>query len=121
MASKKKNPKNPAAKAAKTPKKAAQASPVPEPETQAAPAAAGDPTQAKPLSAVAAALRVLTETGQPMTCPELIAAMAEKGYWSSPAGKTPASTLYSALTREIKTKKDQARFRKTQRGQFGLA
>jgi hypothetical protein len=53
---------------------------------------------------VAAALRVLTETGQPMTCPELIAAMAEKGYWSSPAGKTPASTLYSALTREIKTK-----------------
>jgi hypothetical protein len=34
-----------------------------------------------------------------MTCPELIQAMAVKGYWMSPAGKTPAATLAAALAR----------------------
>ncbi len=47
--------------------------------------------------------------------------MAARGYWTSPGGKTPASALYAALTREIQTKKDQARFRKSGRGTFGLA
>jgi len=73
------------------------------------------------LSAVAAAARVLSESGQAMTCPELIANMAAKGYWTSPAGKTPAATLYAALAREIHTKKQAARFRKTERGKFALA
>jgi hypothetical protein len=87
-------------------------------KTQAAP-----PTEAvsKRLSALDAAARVLAETGQPMRCTELIAAMSAKGYWTSPAGKTPASTLYAALLRELRTKKDQARFRKTERGKFSLA
>ena len=48
----------------------------------------------------------------------MIQAMAAKGYWTSPAGKTPAATLYSALMRETKTKGNQARFQKTARGQF---
>jgi DNA ligase D-like protein (predicted ligase) len=87
-------------------------------ETKPAVAAA---STTKPLSAVAAAARVLAESGQAMSCPELIAAMAAKGYWSSPAGKTPASTLYAALLREINTKKDASRFRKTDRGKFTLA
>jgi len=39
-------------------------------------------------------------------------------YWTSPAGKTPAATLYSALLREVKTKANQARFQKAARGQF---
>jgi hypothetical protein len=56
-----------------------------------------------------------------MTCPELIQAMASKGYWTSPAGKTPAGTLHAAIAREIKLKKEQSRFRKTERGKFGLA
>jgi len=56
-----------------------------------------------------------------MTCPELIAAMAAQGYWTSPAGKTPQATLHAALTREIKIKKDQSRFRKTERGKFTVA
>jgi hypothetical protein len=98
------------------------------PSTTKAPAAAkgrGHRTNSAPnkpakLSAVAAAAKVLAETGQPMTCPELIQAMAAKGYWSSPAGKTPAATLYSALLREINTKADAARFRKVQRGKFAL-
>ena len=70
------------------------------------------------LSALDAAAKVLQESGQPMNCPEMIAAMAAKGYWNSPAGQTPASTLYSALSREIKIKGNQARFQKTARGQF---
>ena len=49
-------------------------------------------------SALAAAVRVLAESGQLMTTGELIEAMAAKGYWKSPGGKTPAATLYSATT-----------------------
>ena len=44
--------------------------------------------------------------------------MAGKGYGTSPGGKTPAATLYSAMLREIATKGDQARFTKTGRGHF---
>ena len=49
-------------------------------------------------SALDAAALVLCENGKPMSCPELIEQMAAKGYWSSPKGKTPASTLYTAVT-----------------------
>jgi HB1, ASXL, restriction endonuclease HTH domain len=72
-------------------------------------------------SALDAAARVLGESKGPMTCAELIQAMASKGYWSSPKGKTPAATLYSALLREINTKGSKSRFKKTERGKFGLA
>ena len=65
-----------------------------------------------------AAAKVLAETRTPMSCLELIGVMAGKGYWTSPGGKTPAATLYSAMQREIATKGDQARFTKTGRGQF---
>ncbi len=87
--------------------------------------AQGDDAQPKPtaspekkLSALDAAAKVLQEAGTPLNCQDLIAAMAARGYWSSPAGKTPASTLYAALLREIKTKGKQARFQKAARGQF---
>jgi hypothetical protein len=60
----------------------------------------------------------LAEAGRPLTCPEMIAAMAAKGYWNSPGGKTPAATLYSALLRELTTKGAGARFVKTARGKF---
>jgi hypothetical protein len=56
-----------------------------------------------------------------MTCKEFIDAMAQKGYWSSPKGKTPASTLYSAVLRELTTKGKESRFKKADRGQFTLA
>jgi hypothetical protein len=74
--------------------------------------------EAKKLSALDAAAQVLAETGQPMSCKEMIEAMAQKGYWSSPSGKTPASTLYSALLKEITTKGKESRFQKTDRGRF---
>jgi HB1, ASXL, restriction endonuclease HTH domain len=72
----------------------------------------------KKYSALNAAAQVLQETGKAMTCPELIAQMAARGYWSSPKGKTPWSTLYAALAREIKLKGAAARFQKTGRGTF---
>src|SRR5262249_52243310 len=50
------------------------------------------------LSALDAAALVLRQSGQPMNCPELIEQMAAKGYWTSPKGKTPSSTLYTVVT-----------------------
>ena len=73
------------------------------------------------LSALDAAARVLGETKRPMSCSEMIEAMAAKGYWSSPAGKTPAATLYSAILRELTAKGTRARFRKVERGRFELS
>ena len=70
----------------------------------------------KKVSAIDAAAKVLGEIGQPMTCMEMIEAMAKKGYWSSPNGATPQATLCSAILREIKTKGKEARFTKTDRG-----
>jgi HB1, ASXL, restriction endonuclease HTH domain len=74
----------------------------------------------KKLSALDAAAKVLGEAKQAMTTAEMIEAMAKKGYWSSPAGKTPAATLYAAILREINAKGKEARFAKTERGKFGL-
>jgi hypothetical protein len=87
-------------------------------EDPKSPAAAEQP---KKLSALDAAARVLGESGQAMNCQEMVETMAAKGYWSSPGGKTPSATLYSAILRELKTKGSDARFRKTERGKFALA
>jgi hypothetical protein len=72
----------------------------------------------KKVSAIDAAARVLGEAKEPMNCQELIKAMADKGYWTSPGGKTPHATLYSAILREIGTKGKDSRFKKTERGKF---
>ena len=77
--------------------------------------------QSRKLSALDAAARVLGESSQAMNCQEMIETMAAKGYWSSPGGKTPGATLYSAILRELKVKGADARFRKTERGKFALA
>ena len=112
---------------AKTKKSTKAAAAPPVEQTEAAPAPAktkgkkAKEPKAKKTSALDAAARVLEEAGQPMTCPEMIEAMAAKGYWTSPGGATPAATLYSAILREINAKGKEARFVKTERGKFGLA
>jgi len=78
-----------------------------------------EPKEKKP-SALDAAARVLAEAGQAMTCKEMIGAMAAKGYWTSPGGKTPEATLCSSMLREINTKGDQSRFVKTAPGRFAF-
>jgi hypothetical protein len=72
----------------------------------------------KKLSALDAAAKVLAEAGRPLNAQEMIAAMADKGYWTSPGGKTPAATIYAAIISEIKKKGADARFVKTERGKF---
>ena len=82
-------------------------------------------TQKKPakasttkLSALDAAAKVLAGSKDSMNCKQLIEAMAAKKLWSSPGGKTPHATLYSAILREINSKGKDARFKKMERGQF---
>ena len=96
-------------------KKSAKAKAAPKSAAKSKPA-----TDAKPkkLSALNAAAKVLADAKEPMACKELIEAMEKKGLWTSPGGKTPAATLYSAIIREIAVKGKEARFKKTDRGQF---
>jgi HB1, ASXL, restriction endonuclease HTH domain len=73
---------------------------------------------AKKLSALDAAAKVLAGSKEPLTTKQMIEAMAAKKLWTSPGGKTPHATLYSAIIREISTKGKDARFKKTERGKF---
>ena len=75
----------------------------------------------KRVSALDAAAQVLAKASKPMRCVDLITAMAEKGLWKSPGGKTPHATLYAAILREINDKGKEARFKKVDRGQFAFA
>lgn len=95
-------------------------------ESQAADETAESPAKtkaAKPkrVSALDAAAEVLRTATEPMSCKALIDAMAERGLWSSPNGKTPHATLYAAMLREINTKDQDSRFRKVEGGKFAFA
>jgi len=48
------------------------------------------------MSCLNAAAKVLAEKGEPMTCKEMVDAMAAKGYWTTPGGKTPRESLNGA-------------------------
>ena len=72
------------------------------------------------MSALDAAAKVLAEVGEPLGAKQMVEAMGAKGYWTSPGGKTPHATLYSAILREISTKGAEARFKKTDRGRFAV-
>lgn len=122
----KKAPKTakPQAKAAKKKAQPQAAETKVETTADAKPAKSKKPAKEKApgkLSALDAAAKVLAESGEPMTSKEMIDAMAAKGYWTSPGGKTPQATLYAAILREVQTKGTEARFQKTERGHFALA
>lgn len=72
----------------------------------------------KKLSAIDAAAQVLAASKEPMNAKEMIEAMTAKALWTSPGGKTPHATLYSAIIREIALKGKESRFVKTERGKF---
>ncbi len=74
----------------------------------------------KKISAIDAAAKVLGESKEALNTKQMVEAMASKGYWTSPGGKTPHATLYSAILREINEKGKDARFKKTERGHFTL-
>ena len=74
--------------------------------------------KAKKVSALDAAAQLLAGNKEPMNTRQMIEAMAAKGLWTSPGGKTPHATLYSAILREINEKGKDSRFTKTERGKF---
>ncbi len=90
-------------------------------EAKAAKAKPAATPQAKKMSALDAAAKVLTETAEPMNAKAMIGAMDAGGYWTSLGGKTPHATLYAAILREIGVKGDAARFRRAAKGLFGPA
>jgi hypothetical protein len=84
---------------------------------QSEPTTDANPTKVKKLGGLLAAFMVLADAGQPLDCQEIVKRMIDQGMWKT-GGKTPASTIYSAITREIKEKGTESRFVKTERGKF---
>jgi len=103
----------PAAQGAKPDGKAAK-------DAKAAPKAPKAKREAKKrdgLSGLDAAAKVLALAGKPMNTKQMVEKMLADGLWKT-GGKTPAATIYAAILREVRAKGKDARFRKTDRGQF---
>ena len=71
-------------------------------KTKRTPKAKAEP-KAKKTSALDAAVKMLKESGEPMTTKQMVDAMAKKNYWASPNGATPHATLYSVRSRARST------------------
>jgi hypothetical protein len=113
MSAKKTTTKKPATKATKTVK-----SKTPKAETPKKAAKAKKAKAEGKMSALDAAAKLLADAGEAMNTKAMIEAMAAKDLWTSPGGKTPHATLYSAIAREINEKGKNARFVKSERGMF---
>lgn len=94
------------AKPAKAPKTPKEAKPAKEPKS-------------KRVSGLDLAAKVLADAGEPLAA-KAIAERAIAAGWTT-SGKTPHATLYAAIIREIASKGDAARFKKTDRGMFTAA
>jgi len=98
-----------------------QAATPDEPEPKAKTPTASAEKKPKRLSGLDAAAKVLgLGAALPMRCGDIVKIMIDRGYWKT-NGKTPAATIYAAITREIAAKGDASRFRKVERGKFTLA
>ena len=117
MSAKKKAAKPASAKTPKAKRSKAKATPAAAGK-QAKPAAEKAP---KKLGQLDAAVKVLGETEEPLNCKKIVEVMAAKGYWKSPGGKTPESTLASSILREITKKGHASRIKKVGRGLFTLS
>jgi len=69
------------------------------------------------LSGLDAAAKVLVLAGRPMNTKEMVEKMLADGLWKT-GGRTPAATIYAAILRQVRAKGKDARFRKTDHGQF---
>ena len=83
-------------------------------------AKAAKPQRAKRRGILDIAAEVLGASKEPMTCADIVKVALDKQMWST-HGKTPSATLYAAILREIQKKKDQARFKKVDRGMFAFS
>ena len=72
----------------------------------------------KKVSLLDLAAKILADTGEALNCKELVAKAKETGWVST--GKTPEQTLYSGIFREMNTKGEASRFKKsaTRKGSF---
>ena len=77
------------------------------------------PAMPSRLSLLDAAATVLADAKEPMACKAIVEGAMALGWTTS--GKTPHATLYAAITREIATRGDDARFVKVDRGRFTIA
>jgi len=120
-----------AAKVAAWRKEIAEKGAKPDPELDAAVKAAEEGRAAKKAKAakpkgerkpgiLTLAADVLKDAKTPMDCKTIVEKVLAKGTWQT-KGKTPHSTLYAAVIREIATKGKEARFHKTDRGMFELS
>ena len=75
--------------------------------------------KAKRMTGLDAAAKVLADAGKPLGCKTIVERMLATGLWKT-TGKTPAATIYAAIFREIAGRGSKSRFRKVDRGQFGL-
>jgi len=83
--------------------------------------ATGGERDGKPMSLLDAAAHILSlGAALPMRCQDIVKLAIDRNLWTPGKGKTPASTLYAAIHREIKAKGDASRFRKAERGKFAL-
>lgn len=90
----------------------AEDSPNPVPEC-------GNP--AKKLSLLDAAVQVLAASRIPMNTKELVAKAIEMNLWVPTGAKTPVQTLYSAISREIKTRETPLIIKCEEKGKFQIA
>ena len=65
----------------------------------------------KKVSLLDLAAKILADTGEALNCKELVAKAKETGWVST--GKTPEQTLYSGIFREMNTKGEASRFKKS--------
>ena len=78
-------------------------------------------TSGKKMSLLDAAAHILSlGAALPMRCQDIVKLAIDRNLWTPGVGKTPASSLHAAISREIKTKGDDSRFRKAERGKFEI-
>ncbi len=77
------------------------------------------PAPKKKMSGLDAVTKVLAEAKGSLTTKEMVEKALAKGYWKT-SGKTPAATIYAGILREMGSKGNAARFRKTGPGKFAL-
>ena len=71
------------------------------------------------MSQLDAAVKILTDAKEPLTCKEICRRMLEQKLWNT-TGRTPGATLSASMQREIAKRGSEARFRRAERGLYEL-
>ena len=66
-----------------------------------------------------AAVDILKEAAEPLTCKEIVRRMFERKAWET-TGRTPGATLSASMQREIAKRGEDSRFRRAERGLYEL-